>query len=429
MNEELIAILGGETRPLVFAKHGPTVILLTGLQGAGKTTLAGKLAKHLASQGHTPVLVAADLQRPNAVDQLRVVGERAGVPTFAPEPGNGIGDPVAVATAGKKFAVDKLYDVVIVDSAGRLAIDNDLMTELAHVREAVQPENVLFVVDAMIGQDAVNTAREFERQIGFDAVVLTKLDGDARGGAALSIVSVVERPIMFGSTGEKLEDFEVFHPDRMASRILDMGDLMSLIEQAEQAFDAESAERFSQKVADGEDFTLDDFLEQMQAVKKMGSIGKLMGMLPGMGDMKAQLDQVDERELDRVAAIIQSMTPAERADPKILNGSRRARISAGSGTKVADVNNLIERFGQAQKMMKQMGKGGVPGMPGMPGMSSMGGGKKSKGKQPKSQKAAKGAKGRSGNPAKRAAQGSASADPPTAPDLGSLPPDLKKLLQ
>ena len=237
---------------------------------------------------------------------------------------------------------------------------------------------------------------------------------------------------MFGSTGEKLEDFEVFHPDRMASRILDMGDLMSLIEQAEQAFDAESAERFSQKVADGEDFTLDDFLEQMQAVKKMGSIGKLMGMLPGMGDMKAQLDQVDERELDRVAAIIQSMTPAERANPKILNGSRRARISAGSGTKVADVNNLIERFGQAQKMMKQMGKGGVPGMPnmpGMPGMSGMGGGKKSKGKQPKSQKAAKGAKGRSGNPAKRAAQGSASSDPLAAPDLGSLPPDLKKLLQ
>ena len=435
VNEELIAILGGETRPLVFAKQGPTVILLTGLQGAGKTTLAGKLAKHLASQGHTPVLVAADLQRPNAVDQLRVVGERAGVPTFAPEPGNGVGDPVAVATAGKKFAVDKLHDVVIVDSAGRLAIDNNLMTELADVREAVQPENVLFVVDARIGQDAVNTAREFERQVGFDAVVLTKLDGDARGGAALSIVSVVERPIMFGSTGEKLEDFEVFHPDRMASRILDMGDLMSLIEQAEQAFDAESAERFSQKVADGEDFTLDDFLEQMQAVKKMGSIGKLMGMLPGMGDMKAQLDQVDERELDRVAAIIQSMTPAERANPKILNGSRRARISAGSGTKVADVNNLIERFGQAQKMMKQMGKGGVPGMPnmpgmpGMPGMSGMGGGKKSKGKQPKSQKAAKGAKGRSGNPAKRAAQGSVSSDPLAGPDLGSLPPDLKKLLQ
>lgn len=429
VNEELITVLGGETRPLVFAKNGPTVILLTGLQGAGKTTLAGKLARHLATQGHTPVLVAADLQRPNAVDQLRVVGERAGVPTFAPEPGNGVGDPVAVAKAGKQFAIDKLHDVVIVDTAGRLAIDSELMAELASVRDVVQPENVLFVVDAMIGQDAVNTALEFEQQVGFDAVVLTKLDGDARGGAALSIVSVVGRPIMFGSTGEKLEDFEVFHPDRMASRILDMGDLMSLIEQAERAFDAESAERLSQKVADGEDFTLDDFLEQMQAVKKMGSIGKLMGMLPGMGEMKAQLDQVDERELDRVAAIIQSMTPAERNDPKILNGSRRARIAAGSGSKVSDVNGLIERFAQAQKMMKQMGKGGMPGMPGMPGMSGMGGGKKSKGKQPKSQKPAKGAKGRSGNPAKRAGIGGADQDPSASPDLGSLPPELKKLLQ
>ena len=429
VNEELITVLGGETRPLIYAKTGPTVILLTGLQGAGKTTLAGKLAKHLVALGHTPVLVAADLQRPNAVDQLRVIGERAGVPTFAPEPGNGVGDPVAVARAGKQFAIDKLHDVVIVDSAGRLAIDSELMTELASVREAVQPENVLFVVDAMIGQDAVNTALEFERQVGFDAVVLTKLDGDARGGAALSIVSVVGRPIMFGSTGEKLEDFEVFHPDRMASRILDMGDLMSLIESAERAFDAETAERFSQKVAHGEDFTLDDFLEQMQAVKKMGSIGKLMGMLPGMGEMKAQLDQVDERELDRVAAIIQSMTPAERHDPKILNGSRRARIASGSGTKVADVNNVIERFAQAQKMMKQMGKGGMPGMPGMPGMGGIGGGKKSKGKQAKSQKPAKGVKGRSGNPAKRAALGGTNQDPLAPPDLGSLPPELKKLLQ
>lgn len=434
VNEELIGILGGETRPLVFAKNGPTVILLTGLQGAGKTTLAGKLARHLSAQGHTPLLVAADLQRPNAVDQLRVVGERAGVPTFAPEPGNGVGDPVAVARAGKQFAIDKVHDIVIVDSAGRLAIDSELMAELASVRDAVQPENVLFVVDAMIGQDAVNTALEFERQVGFDAVVLTKLDGDARGGAALSIVSVVGRPIMFGSTGEKLEDFEVFHPDRMASRILDMGDLMSLIESAERAFDAESAERLSQKVADGEDFTLDDFLEQMQAVKKMGSIGKLMGMLPGMGEMKAQLDQVDERELDRVAAIIQSMTPAERKDPKILNGSRRARIAAGSGSQVSDVNGLIERFAQAQKMMKQMGKGGMPGMQGMPGMPGMpgmgmGGGKKSKGKQPKSQKPAKGAKGRSGNPAKRAGLGGAISDPSSPPDLGSLPPELKKLLQ
>jgi signal recognition particle subunit SRP54 len=235
---------------------------------------------------------------------------------------------------------------------------------------------------------------------------------------------------MFASTGEKLGDFEIFHPDRMASRILDMGDLMSLIEQAERVFDTEQTDRFAQKMAQGDNFTLDDFLEQMQAVKKMGSIGKLLGMLPGMGDMKAQLDQVDDKELDRVAAIIQSMTPAERQEPKILNGSRRARIAAGSGTKVNDVNNLIERFSQAQKMMKQMGKGGMPGIPGMPsgpGLPGMGGGKKSKGKQAKSVKPGKGAKGRSGNPAKRA-QG-IGATPEGEPDLGSLPPELRKMLQ
>jgi len=431
VNEELIGILGGSTASLVFAKTSPTVILLTGLQGAGKTTLAGKLAKHLSAQGHTPLLVAADLQRPNAVDQLKVIGEQAGVPTFAPEPGNGIGDPVAVALAGKKYAIEKLHDVVIVDSAGRLAIDQELMAQLARVRDSIVPDNVLFVVDAMIGQDAVITAREFVEQIGFDGVVLTKLDGDARGGAALSIVSIVERPIMFASTGEKLDDFEIFHPDRMASRILDMGDLMSLIEQAERVFDSEQTDRFTQKMAQGDDFTLDDFLEQMQAVKKMGSLGKLLGMLPGMGDMKAQLDQVDDKELDRVAAIIQSMTPAERQEPKILNGSRRARIAAGSGTKVNDVNNLIDRFSQAQKMMKQMGKGGMPnmgaGMPGVPGMPGMGGGKKSKGKQAKSVKPGKGAKGRSGNPAKRALGGSGAEQ--GEPDLGSLPPELRKMLQ
>jgi signal recognition particle subunit SRP54 len=435
VNEELIGILGGSTASLVLAKTGPTVILLTGLQGAGKTTLAGKLAKHLSAQGHTPLLVAADLQRPNAVDQLRVIGEQAGVPTFAPEPGNGVGDPVSVARAGKQFAIEKLHDVVIVDSAGRLAIDQELMDQLAQVRDSIDPENVLFVVDAMIGQDAVVTAREFVERIGFDGVVLTKLDGDARGGAALSIVSIVERPIMFASTGEKLDDFEIFHPDRMASRILDMGDLMSLIEQAERVFDTEQTDRFSQKMAQGDDFTLDDFLEQMQAVKKMGSLGKLLGMLPGMGDMKAQLDQVDDKELDRVAAIIQSMTPAERQEPKILNGSRRARIAAGSGTKVNDVNNLIDRFSQAQKMMKQMGKGGMPNMPGMPPMpGGMGGGKKSKGKQPKSAKPAKGARGRSGNPAKRALgeQGRSAGESVAVenePDFGSLPPELRKMLQ
>jgi signal recognition particle subunit SRP54 len=428
VHEELVAVLGGETARLTFAKSGPTVILLAGLQGAGKTTLAGKLALHLRHEGHTPLLVAADLQRPNAVDQLKVVGEQAGVVVFAPEPGNGVGDPVAVTRAARQFAEAKVHDVVIVDTAGRLAVDADLMQQLRDVRDAARPDNVLLVVDAMIGQDAVRTAQEFESGVGFDAVVLTKLDGDARGGAALSVVTVTQRPIMFASIGEKLGDFETFHPDRMASRILDMGDVMTLIEQAEKAFDADQAERMAKKVSAGEDFTLDDFLEQMQAVKKMGSLGKILGMLPGMGEMKAQLDQVDDRELDRVAAIIQSMTPAERQDPKILNGSRRSRIARGSGSTVSDVNGLIDRFAQAQKMMKQMGKGGMPGMPGMPGF---GGSKKSKGKMTKASKPAKG-KSRSGNPAKRAAAESGAVDAEAAVDepfdISALPPELKNLL-
>jgi signal recognition particle subunit SRP54 len=429
VHEELVAVLGGETSRLSYAKSGPTVILLAGLQGAGKTTLAGKLALQLRSEGHTPLLVAADLQRPNAVDQLQVVGAQAGVVVFAPEPGNGVGDPVAVTRAAREFAETKLHDVVIVDTAGRLAVDADLMKQLRQVRDAARPDNVLLVVDAMIGQDAVRTAEQFEAEVGFDAVVLTKLDGDARGGAALSIVTVTGRPIMFASVGEKLTDFETFHPDRMASRILDMGDVMTLIEQAEKAFDAEQAERMAAKVSKGEDFTLDDFLEQMQAVKKMGSLGKIMGMLPGMGEMKAQLDQIDDRDLDRVAAIIQSMTAAERQDPKILNGSRRSRIARGSGSSVSEVNNLIERFAGAQKMMRQMGKGG--GMPGMPGMPGFGGSKKAKGKMAKSSKPAKG-KSRSGNPAKRAAVETGIADEAPAADvpfdISSLPPELKNLL-
>ena len=423
-----MAVLGGETARLTFAKTGPTVILLAGLQGAGKTTLAGKLALHLRSEGHAPLLVAADLQRPNAVDQLQVVGEQAGVTVFAPEPGNGVGDPVAVTRAAREYAETKLHDVVIVDTAGRLAVDADLMRQLREVRDAARPDNVLLVVDAMIGQDAVRTAEEFEAEVGFDAVVLTKLDGDARGGAALSIVTVTQRPIMFASVGEKLTDFETFHPDRMASRILDMGDVMTLIEQAEKAFDAEQAERMAKKVSAGEDFTLDDFLEQMQAVKKMGSLGKILGMLPGMGEMKAQLDQVDDRDLDRVSAIIQSMTPAERKDPKILNGSRRTRIARGSGSSVSAVNDLIERFAGAQKMMRQMGKGG--GMPGMPGMPGFGGSKKSKGKMGKADRPAKG-KSRSGNPAKRAAvESGAAVETADAPpfDPANLPPELRNLL-
>ena len=436
VHEQLVEILGGETRRLRFAKQPPTVILLAGLQGAGKTTLAGKLAAYLKSQSHTPLLVAADLQRPNAVDQLRIVGERAGVPVFAPEPGNGVGDPVQVARESVKHAEVHLNDIVIVDTAGRLAIDAELMDQLVRVRDAVDPDETLLVVDAMIGQDAVRTAEEFGAGVGFDGVVLTKLDGDARGGAALSIVSVTGRPVLFASTGEKLEDFEAFHPDRMASRILDMGDVLTLIEQAERAFDAEQAERMAQKVSQGEDFTLEDFLEQMQAVKKMGSLGKILGMLPGMGEMKAQLDQVDDRELDRVSAIIQSMTPQERRDPKILNASRRARIARGSGTQVSDVNGLVDRFGEAQKMMRQMrgGKGmpGIPGMPGMPGFGG-GGGKKSKGRSGKTP--AKSKKARSGNPAKRAAEereaAVRAAEAPAAPAAAAdfeLPDDVKKLL-
>ncbi len=427
VHEELVSILGGETTRLEFAKNPPTVILLAGLQGAGKTTLAGKLALYLRNEGHAPLLVAADLQRPNAVDQLKVVAGQAGVAVFAPEPGNGVGDPVRVTRDAREHAIAKQHDVVIVDTAGRLAVDAELMKQLRDVRDAARPDNVLLVVDAMIGQDAVRTAEEFESGVGFDAVVLTKLDGDARGGAALSIVTVTGKPIMFASIGEKLSEFESFHPDRMASRILDMGDVLTLIEQAERAFDAEQAERMQRKVSAGEDFTLDDFLEQMQAVKKMGSLGKILGMLPGMREMKAQLDQVDDKELDRVAAIIQSMTPAERSEPKILNGSRRARIAKGSGSTVSDVNGLIDRFASAQKMMKQMGKGGMPGMPGMPGIPGMGGSKKAKGRMAKTERPGKG-KSRSGNPAKRAA-GPSSEPPAESPfDASSLPPELRNLL-
>ena len=398
VNEELIGILGGETRRLKLAKNPPTVILLAGLQGAGKTTLAGKLAAHLRSQGHQPMLVAADLQRPNAVDQLKIVGEQSNTVVFAPEPGNGIGDPVKVTREAMKFAKDKLHDVVIVDTAGRLSIDSELMDQLAKVKAEAKPDETLLVIDAMTGQDALNTAETFARDIGIDAVVLTKLDGDARGGAALSVATITGKPIMFASTGEKLTDFEVFHPDRMASRILDMGDLLTLIEQAEQTLDKDQTEKFAKKVKDGEDFTLTDFMLQMQQLRKMGSMTKMLGMLPGMAEMKKQIENVDEREIDRVEAIISSMTPAEREDPKLLNGSRRARIAKGSGMQVSDVNTLMDRFVVAQKMMKQMAKGGsVPGMPPMPGMPGM------RPQQKKVQKPGKGAK-KSGNPAKRAAQ-------------------------
>ena len=401
VHEELVGILGGETRRLRYAKTGPTVIMLAGLQGAGKTTLAAKLALWLKEQGKTPMLVACDLQRPNAVNQLQVNGERVGVPVFAPEPGNGTGDPVSVARASIEEAKRKLHDVVIVDTAGRLGVDAELMKQAADIRDAVQPDEVLFVVDAMIGQDAVTTAQAFLEGVGYDAVVLTKLDGDARGGAALSIASITGRPVMFASNGEKLTDFDLFHPDRMASRILDMGDVLTLIEQAEKAFDAEQAMKAAEKLSGrGGEFTLVDFLEQMQQVRKLGSMSKIMGMLPGMGQFREQLENFDDREIDRIQAIIYSMTPAERMNPKMIDGSRRQRIAKGCGRTVTEVNQLVDRFFEARKMMTQLARGGgMPGMPGMPGLG-MGGPKGKKPKQPV--KKGKGGKRVSGNPAKAA---------------------------
>ncbi|WP_077487672.1 signal recognition particle protein [Sinomonas mesophila] len=402
VNDELVGILGGETRRLRLAKNPPTVIMLAGLQGAGKTTLAGKLAKHLKRDGHSPLLVAADLQRPNAVTQLQVVGQRAGVAVYAPHPGvqsefeAATGDPVAVARGGVDEARTKLHDVVIVDTAGRLGIDAEMMQQAADIRAAISPDEVLFIIDAMIGQDAVNTAKAFEEGVDFTGVVLTKLDGDARGGAALSVATVTGRPVMFASTGEGLDDFELFHPDRMASRILDMGDILTLIEQAEKSWDKDEAARMAKKFADQEDFTLEDFLAQMQQIRKMGSMKKMLMMMPGAQNFRQQLEQFDEREIDRVEAIVRSMTPHERLAPKIINGSRRARIARGSGVHVSEVNGLLERFGQAQKMMRKMAQGGgIPGMPGVPGMG--GGSRKPAGKNGKK-------KAKSGNPAKAAQQ-------------------------
>ncbi len=404
VNEELIEILGGGQRRLQFAKNPPTVIMLAGLQGSGKTTFAGKLAKLLAGEGHTPILVAADLQRPNAVTQLQVVAQQAGAAIFAPEPGNGVGDPVRVARDGVDAARRAQHDVVIIDTAGRLGVDADLMRQAAGIRTAVDPDEVLFVIDAMIGQDAVTTAKAFQEGVDFTGVVLSKLDGDARGGAALSVARITGRPILYASTGESLDDLEPFHPDRMAGRILDLGDILTLIEQAQQTFDEAEALKVAEKLAK-EQFTLEDFLDQMQQLRKMGSMKRMLGMLPGMGQMKQQLENFDERELDRTEAIVRSMTPSERRNTKLLNGSRRLRIARGSGMTVTDVNQLVARFEQAAKMMKTVARGGVPNIPGMGPMPGGRPGSSSKrGKQPK----ARGS--RSGNPALRAAQNAAPAE-------------------
>jgi len=411
VNEELTAVLGaGVDRPLNFAKNPPTIIMLAGLQGAGKTTLAGKLGYWLKDSGHTPLLVAADLQRPNAVTQLQVVGERAGVPVYAPEkgvqsdggeavvsPGQTTGDPVKVARDAVELAKQKLYDTVIIDTAGRLGVDEELMKQARDIRDAVQPNEILFVIDAMIGQDAVQTAKAFDEGVDFTGVVLSKLDGDARGGAALSVASVTGKPILFASTGEGLKDFEVFHPDRMASRILDMGDILTLIEQAQKQFDEEEARKAAVKISDGS-FGLDDFLDQLQQVRKLGPMKNLLGMIPGMAAHRKELEQFDEREIDRTEAIIRSMTPAERRDPSIIDGSRRARIAYGSGVTVSQVNALLQRFDQAAKMMRRMSNKVGAGVPGFGG-PAMGGGK-GKGKGKKNKKKS----GKSGNPMKREAE-------------------------
>ncbi|EGT5593449.1 signal recognition particle protein [Corynebacterium striatum] len=392
VNEELVDILGGETRRLQFAKNPPTVIMLAGLQGAGKTTLAGKLAKHLSKQGHTPMLVACDLQRPGAVQQLQIVGERAEVAVFAPDPGTSIdshehemgtshGDPVAVAQAGIEEAKRSQHDIVIIDTAGRLGIDETLMTQARNIRDAVNPDEVLFVIDSMIGQDAVQTAEAFRDGVDFTGVVLTKLDGDARGGAALSIREVTGKPIMFASTGEKLQDFDIFHPERMASRILGMGDLLSLIEQAEATLDHQKAEEAAAKLGTGE-LTLNDFLDQMLMIRRMGPIGNLLKMMPGGKQMNQMAEMVDEKQLDRIQAIIRGMTPQERENPKILNASRRKRIANGSGVSVSEVNQLIERFNEAKKMMSKMA--GQFGMG--PGMGRSATKKKAKGRKGKNGK-------------------------------------------
>ena len=358
VDEELAALMGGASRDLVFAGSGPTVILMSGLQGSGKTTACAKLAKQLGDQGKSVGLAACDTQRPAAVEQLVTMGKRSGATVF--EQGTER-DPVDIAEWALGQARSDGLDVLIVDTAGRLHVDEELMSELVRIRKATKPHNVLLVLDSMTGQDAVNVAETFAEQVDFDGVVLTKLDGDARGGAALSVRAVTGKPIMYVSNGERIEQLERFHPERMASRILGMGDVLSLIEKAESVSDADQAAELERKIRK-QQFTLEDFLTQMRQVRKMGPLQNVLGMMPGMGKTMKQVRQldVDDRELDRLEAIILSMTPAERADPTMIDGSRRKRIARGSGTTVQAVNQLVKQFAQMRKMMAQLAKGKMP---------------------------------------------------------------------
>jgi signal recognition particle subunit SRP54 len=364
VNDELVAALGGEPLKVTYASRPPTVVLLAGLQGAGKTTAAAKLATWFKSQGRSPLLVAADLQRPAAVEQLRILGGQAGVPVFTRAT-----DAVDVAVGGVEEATRVGRDVCIIDTAGRLAIDEALMDEVRTISSRTSPHYTFLVIDAMTGQDAVQTARRFHDVLGLDGVIVTKLDGDARGGVALSVRTVVGKPIVFASVGERLADLDLFYPDRMASRILGMGDVLTLIDQAERSMDADVVQSTAERMMGGQ-FSLDDFLAQLTQVRKMGSLGGLMRLMPGMNrDVREAADQLDDREVDRIEAIVRSMTSGERQDPTIVDGSRRQRIARGSGTTVVQVNQLLKQFKEMQKMMRGMASGAMPNLPGMGGMS------------------------------------------------------------
>lgn len=375
VNDELTRALGGETLSITYAAKPPTVVLMAGLQGSGKTTNSAKLASWFKAQGRQPLLVGADLQRPAAVEQLRTLGAQIDVPVFSdPE------DPILTAAAGLEEAKRLGRDVLIVDTAGRLSIDAEMMEQVRLISGAVDPDYTFLVIDAMTGQDAVQTAEAFHATLQIDGVIMSKLDGDARGGAALSVKEVIGRPIAFASTGEKINEFEQFHPDRMAGRILGMGDMLTLIEQAERAFEQDQAEQAAAKMMEGQ-FTLDDFLEQMQQIKKMGSLGSIMSMMPGV-PKELKDANIDDDDLKPIEAIIRSMTMEERTFPKVINGSRRQRIAAGSGTSVGEVNRLVKQFDEMQKMMKKMGVLGGGGRGGKKGKKGKGGNKRPKGLPP-----------------------------------------------
>ncbi|MEM6347327.1 MAG: signal recognition particle protein [Bacteroidota bacterium] len=356
VQDELTKLMGGQNEGISMAKNPPTVILIAGLQGSGKTTFTGKLAKHLKSKGKNPLLVAGDVYRPAAIDQLGVLGEQVSVDVYEERDNK---NPVEIAKNAIKHAKANGKDLVIVDTAGRLAVDEQMMREIADVKSAINPDEILFVVDAMTGQDAVNTAKAFNDRLNFDGVVLTKMDGDTRGGAAISIRSVVEKPIKFISAGEKLDALELFYPERMATRILGMGDVVSLVEKAQEQFDQKEAERLQRKIRKNE-LDFDDFLSQIKAIKKMGNVKDLLGMIPGMGKMTRNLD-IDNDAFKHIEAIISSMTKEERAKPQLLNGSRRRRIATGSGRSVREVNELLNQFQQMKKMMKKMNAAGRSG--------------------------------------------------------------------